>query len=217
MSNEFYYNKMPLNKDSKAVGNCVIVEIVPQPHSARKYGNIFLPSKHIENTQLIVGKIHSASSLAKEEDMKEGDLVFYDKGSAYGLPPETVGTLIVTHMENIIAKVELQDSMVIDAIPYGRRLMVGDFTPEATEAGGIIIVEAAQVRSNVNVVHRLGTGDLNEDGSHTGFPFDEGATIVVDYDMCTALTVSEKKVYIVDIDKVIAIIHEDEPKPKKKK
>ena len=37
-----YANKIPLTEESKAVGDFVIIKMVEQPNSARKYGNIFL-------------------------------------------------------------------------------------------------------------------------------------------------------------------------------
>jgi co-chaperonin GroES (HSP10) len=210
--NDYYTNKMPIDEDTVAVNDAVIVKIIEQPNSSRKYGNIFLPTKHIENTQLIIGQIHSSGHLAKKEGMKEGELVFYDKGSAFGHPPETPGTLIVTYMENVIAKVTLKDDEVVDAIPFGDRIMVGEYQPEATEIGGIIIAENAQVRSNINTVHRIGTGNVDAKGKSTKFPVKKGDQVVVDYDKCTSLTVSEEKMYIIDLEKVLAVIQEEKPK-----
>ena len=213
----YYAKKMPLSKDSKAKGQYVIVEIIPQPNSSRKFGNIYIPHKHSENMQLIIGKISSAGDGAKIEGMDKGQLVFYDRGSAFGLPPEKEGTFIVTHMENVIAKVELDGESIGDALPFGDRIMVEDFKTEAEVVGGIIIAETAQMRSNMNTVHRIGVGNIGKDGKNTEFPCKAGDTVVLDYEKCTSLTVSHKKVYIVDLDKVLAVVVEDKPEPKPKK
>ncbi len=79
-----YVNKIPLTEESKAVGSYVIIRIIKQPNSARKYGNIFLPGEHILNSQLIVGEIHDSGPDALIEGMNVGDLVFYDRLSAFG-------------------------------------------------------------------------------------------------------------------------------------
>jgi co-chaperonin GroES (HSP10) len=211
--NDYYTNKMPLNEDSKAVNDAVIVKIIKQPNSSRKYGNIYLPTEHIENTQLIIGQIHSSGHIAKKECMNEGDLVFYDKGSAFGHPPEIEGTLIITYMENVIAKVIVEGDDVVDAIPFGERIMVGEFTPEATEIDGIILPDSGQIRSNINTVHRIGTGNIDSDK----FPVKEGDKVVVDYEKCTSLTVSKEKMYIIDLEKVLGKVVEPKPKKSKKK
>ena len=36
-----YSNKIPLAEKSVAIGGFVIIEIIPQQNSSRKYGNIF--------------------------------------------------------------------------------------------------------------------------------------------------------------------------------
>jgi co-chaperonin GroES (HSP10) len=211
--NDYYTNKMALDEDSKAVYDTVIIKIIEQPNSSRKYGNIFLPTKHIENTQLIIGEIHSAGAMAKKENMNDGDLVFYDKGSAFGHPPETVGTYIVTYMENVIAKVSVEEGEVVDAVPYGERVMVGDYKPEATQIGDIYIPESGQVRSNLNTIHRIGTGNHDTDS----FPVKEGDNVIVDYEKSTTLKISDKTVYIIDLDNVLAVVKDEEPKKKTKK
>ncbi len=192
-----YVNKIPLTEESVAVGGFVIIKIIEQPNSARKYGNIFLPGKHVLNTQLIIGKIHSSGPDALVEGMNVGDLVFYDRLSAFGHPPEIEGTLIVTNKENVIAKVTLEDNEVTDAIPFGARIMVEEYKPEATEVGGIIIAETAQTRSSRNIVHRLGIGNIDKNGNRTEFPIKEGDEIVLVYDKCIELSIGHKKCYII--------------------
>lgn len=212
-----YVNKIPLTEDSKAIGAFVIIKIIKQPNSARKFGNIFLPGEHILNSQLIIGEIHDSGPDALVEGMNVGDLVFYDRLSAFGHPPEEEGILIVTNKENVIAKVTLEDNEVKDAIPFGDRLMVGEYKPEATEVGGILIAETAQTRSCLNIVHRLGVGNIDKDGNRTKFPFKEGDEIVMVYDKCVELTIGQKKCYIIHVNNVLGIMVDDTPKPKKKR
>lgn len=212
-----YTNKIPIDKDSVAMGDTAIIEIIEQPNSARKYGNIFIPGKSSENTALILGMVKSVGHISAKEGMEVGDLVFYDKGSAYGHPPETVGTFIITHMENIIAKVFLTPEYGIgDAIPYGDRIMVEEFKAVAEMVGDIHIAESAQERSNKNKCLRLGVGAVDKEGNHTEFPFAEGDQLVLDYDKCDEITVNLKKRYIIKLENVIGLVVEDKPKAKKK-
>lgn len=215
-----YCNKVPLTENSVAIGGYLIIEIVPQPNSARKFGNIFLPGEHTLNTQLIVGQIKSSGNRALVEGMDVGEFVLYDRASAFGHPPEKAGTLISTHMENVIAKVILEDGHVEDAIPFGDRIMVGDYKKVDTEVGGIILPDSALERSNYNVVRRLGIGNLHKNGNRTEFPVKEGDNIIMVYDKCVELSMNKKKCYIIHMNNVLGIVVDDEPqsepKPKAK-
>lgn len=211
-----YRNKVPLTENSIAIGGFVIIEIIPQPNSSRKYGNIFLPGAHILNTQLIVGKIKSAGHKALVEGMDVGELVLYDRASAFGHPPEKEGTLITTHMENVIAKVTLGDGKVEDAIPFGDRIMVGGIKQIATEIGGIVIPDSALERSNYNIVKRLGVGNIDNNGNRTEFPIKEGDKVIVLYDKCVELSMNKEKCYIIYLSRVIGVVIDDEVKTKTK-
>jgi len=212
-----YINKVPLTEKSVAIGNFVIIEIIPQPNSSRKYGNIFLPGEHTLNTQLMVGEIKSAGNKAMIEGMDVGQLVLYDRASAFGHPPEIEGTLITTHMENVIAKVTLGDGKVEDAIPFGDRIMVGDYKKVETEVGGIVIPDSAIERSNYNIVKRLGIGNIDKNGNRTEFPIKEGDNIIMVYDKCVELSMNKEKCYIIYLSMVLGIVIDDEPKPKTKR
>ena len=211
-----YSNKVPLTENSVAIGGFLIIEIIPQPNSARKFGNIFLPGEHTLNSQLIVGKIKSAGNKALVEGMDVGELVLYDRASAFGHPPEKEGTLISTHMENVIAKVTLGNGNVEDAIPFGDRIMVGDYEKIDTEVGGIVIPDSALERSNYNVVKRLGIGNIDKNGNRTEFPVKEGDNIIMIYDKCIELSMNKKKCYIIHLNNVLGVVIDDEPKSEPK-
>jgi len=211
-----YCNKVPLTENSVAIGGYLIIEIIPQPNSARKFGNIFLPGEHTLNTQLIVGEIKSSGNRALIEGMNVGELVLYDRASAFGHPPEKAGTLISTHMENVIAKVILEDGRVEDAIPFGDRLMVGDYKKVETEVAGIFIPDSALERSNYNVVKRLGVGNLRRNGTRTEFPVKEGDNIVMVYDKCVEISMNKKKCYIIHLNNVLGVVVDDEPQSEPK-
>ena len=97
-----YDDKCRLTKKSKAINDLIIIEILEQDENRNQRGGIFLPEVVTVNCDLLKGKIISVGEDAKKFNVKEGDVVLYDKASAYYGPPETVGTIIVTHVDNII-------------------------------------------------------------------------------------------------------------------
>ncbi len=101
-----YSEKVHLTKDSVALGDNVIIEIVEQEANRLQRGGIFLPDVHTVNCELLKGKVVSVGHDAKKFNLNEGEFVLYDKWSAFYKPPESAGTLIVTKVDNIICIVE---------------------------------------------------------------------------------------------------------------
>lgn len=97
-----YAHKCPITKQSKAMNERVIIEIIEQDENRFKRDGIYLPESVIVNCDLLKGKILSVGEKAKKYNVKVGDVVLYDKASAYYVPPEIVGTLIITDVENIV-------------------------------------------------------------------------------------------------------------------
>ncbi len=100
-----YDQKCRINKKSKALNDSVIIEILKQPVNRLQRGGIFLPEVSIFNTDLLKGIVTSIGPDAKKYNVKVGDLVLYDKLSAFFQPPEKAGTIIITKIENIICVV----------------------------------------------------------------------------------------------------------------
>lgn len=104
-----YSDKIHLNPKSRALSDNVIIEILPQDNSKNKVGNIILPEKTTLNMDMLKGRISSLGPEAKRMGLKTGDIILYDKWSAYYKPPETPGTFIITKIENIICKVKQEN------------------------------------------------------------------------------------------------------------
>lgn len=96
-----YDNKVRLTKKSKAINDLVIIEIIEQDENRLQRGGIFLPESTTTNYDMLKGVIISVGPNAEKMCVEEGDVVLYDKASAYYGPPENAGTLIITHVENI--------------------------------------------------------------------------------------------------------------------
>jgi co-chaperonin GroES (HSP10) len=101
-----YADKCRITKKSKAVNDLVIIEILEQEENRLQRGGIFLPETTTVNCEMLKGKIISVGEKAKKFNVKEGDVVLYDKASAYYGPPEAVGTLVITNVENVICVFE---------------------------------------------------------------------------------------------------------------
>lgn len=97
-----YDDKCRITLDSKAMNDLIIIEIVEQSETRNQRGGIYLPESVTENCDLLKGKIISVGKDAKKFNVKKGDVVLYDKASAYYGPPETVGTVVITHVDNLI-------------------------------------------------------------------------------------------------------------------
>jgi co-chaperonin GroES (HSP10) len=97
-----YSDKCRITKKSKAVNDLVIIEILPQDETRLQRGGIYLPDSVTVNSEMLKGKIIDVGPTAKKYNVKKGDVVLYDKASAYYGPPEDDGTLIITHVENVI-------------------------------------------------------------------------------------------------------------------
>jgi co-chaperonin GroES (HSP10) len=104
-----YSEKIHLSSTSTALGDNVIIEILPQDDSKNKIGNIILPEKTTLNMDMLKGRISSIGPDAKKMGLSEGDIILYDKWSAYYKPPETPSTFIITNIENIICKVKQEN------------------------------------------------------------------------------------------------------------
>jgi co-chaperonin GroES (HSP10) len=101
-----YSDKIHLTSTSRALGDHVIIEILPQDDSKNKVGNIILPEKSTLNMDMLKGRISSIGANASKMGLSVGDIILYDKWSAYYKPPESPGTYIITEIENIICKVK---------------------------------------------------------------------------------------------------------------
>ena len=101
-----YEVKCPLVKTSKALNDLIIIEIIEQDKNRLQRGGIHLPEVHTSNFDLMKGKILSVGPKAEKYNVKNGDIVLYDKASAHFHPPEKVGTLIITNVENIICVIK---------------------------------------------------------------------------------------------------------------
>lgn len=97
-----YDNKVHLTKKSKAINDLVIIEILEQDSNRLQRDGIYIPETATLNCDMLKGKIISVGEQAKKFNVYENDIVLYDKASAYYGPPEKAGTLIITHVENII-------------------------------------------------------------------------------------------------------------------
>jgi len=96
-----YASKVHLTHNSKALNDNVIIEILEQENSSKKYGDIILPETALINVQMLKGKVISVGPDITD-NLNVGDIVMYDAMSAYYCPPQTPGTLIITKYENVI-------------------------------------------------------------------------------------------------------------------
>jgi co-chaperonin GroES (HSP10) len=101
-----YDDKCRLTKKSKAINDLVIIEIIEQDEDRLQRDGIYLPESSTVNCDMLKGKILSVGEKAKKYNVKKGDIVLYDKASAYYGPPEKAGTLIITNVENVIYVLE---------------------------------------------------------------------------------------------------------------
>ena len=104
-----------------------------------------------------------------------------------------------------------------EALEFIEEVRSKGYKPEDTVVGGIIIAETAQTRSNRNIIHRIGIGNIDKDGNRTKFPVKKGDEIILSYDKCIELSVSDTKCYIIPLHNILGIIVEDKPKKKKKR
>jgi co-chaperonin GroES (HSP10) len=201
-----YENSVQLTSESVAHGFNVIIEILPQPETATKHGNIFLPKKAYEGLQAIMGKLVSVGEQAHEDGLCEGDVVMFDKDSAWGSPSIVAGVLAVTHSENVL--VRILDHMGTDIQPYGARVIVDDIQATEVQIGGIYLPDESQTKSNVVKIHKLGTGRFKGDKCITEFPFKVGDKAVIEWTKTIKITVSGKLKTVVDLRFFKALIKE---------
>jgi hypothetical protein len=110
-----YSEKVHLTKDSKAMNDMVILEIV-QPHAkSHRYGTIIVPEAHSINAQALRGRVVSIGPDVTI-NLKPGDIVLYDRFSAFYNPPTTPGTLVITRVENVICLTDIEDLEEIAAV-----------------------------------------------------------------------------------------------------
>ena len=101
-----YADKVHLTEKSTALNDLVIIKIVEQDSNRLQHGGIFLPDVHTTNCELLKGELVSVGPDALKFNIHVGDIVLYDKWSAFYKPPDTAGTFIITKVENIICTVE---------------------------------------------------------------------------------------------------------------
>jgi len=99
-----YERKVHLSENSKPLNDLVVIKIVEQDSTKQKAGDIFLPSACATNVELIKGEIVALGPEASRANIKKGDIILYDKWSTFYKPPTTVGTFVITKIENVISK-----------------------------------------------------------------------------------------------------------------
>lgn len=104
--NGLYEDKVHLTEGAVALNNAVVIEIVEQDETKQQIGGIYLPDEVVENCELVKGKIVSIGHNAAHINIKIGDIVFYDRYSAFYNPPIRPGVLIITNVENVIGIAE---------------------------------------------------------------------------------------------------------------
>lgn len=101
-----YEEKIHLTKDSIAMNDVVIIEILEQDANRNRVGGIYMPESATQNMDMLKGKLISVGPEAKKKNLKKDDVILYDKWSSFYKPPETPGTLVVTKCENVICKIK---------------------------------------------------------------------------------------------------------------
>jgi co-chaperonin GroES (HSP10) len=99
-----YDKKVHLNDDSKALNDLVIIKIIEQEAGKGIRDGIHIPDAALVNIELIKGEVVDAGPAAKQDGVSVGDVILYDKFSAFYKPPTTPGTFIITRCGNVIVK-----------------------------------------------------------------------------------------------------------------
>ncbi len=101
-----YGEKIHLDEKSIAMNDLVLIKILEQDESRNKVGDLYMPESATQNMDMLKGEIISVGPIASRKMIKKGDVILYDKWSAFYKPPETPGTFIITNCENVICKIK---------------------------------------------------------------------------------------------------------------
>lgn len=105
-----YDRRVHLSEKSIALNDLVIIEMVEQESLKGTIDGIIIPESSIVNTELIKGRVVSAGPAAKIDGVRVGDVVLYDRFSAFYKPPVEKGVFIITRAENVIVKFPSEDA-----------------------------------------------------------------------------------------------------------
>ena len=102
-----YYSRYPLTQDMNIYGKKVMLEILEQTQLKDKadLGIISRTDKMLTNVALLRARIVSVGNTI-DSDLVPGDVVFYDRYAAYGMPPANPGILVIVSENDIIFKEE---------------------------------------------------------------------------------------------------------------
>ena len=100
-----YKEKVHLSETSIACNDSVIIKQIEQEETRNMRDGIYLPESATHNTELIKGVVMSCGPDAVRDNIKVGDTILYDRFSAFYNPPVSIGTFIITKVENVIVKI----------------------------------------------------------------------------------------------------------------
>ncbi len=99
-----YKEKVHLSEKSIACNDLVIIKILEQEECRNMRHGFYLPDDVTHNTELIKGIVMSCGPDALRDNISVGNIVLYDRFSAFYNPPLNEGTFIITKIENVIVK-----------------------------------------------------------------------------------------------------------------
>lgn len=91
-------------------------------------------------------------------------------------------------------------------IPLGDKVVVKRLESEQTTAGGIVLPDAAQAKSQQGKVLSVGDGRALADGSRAAHQVSEGDRVVFDRYAGTELTVDGQQLLIMPESEIIAVL-----------
>lgn len=105
--NIMYEEVTKLTDKSIPCNDCVLIRSLYNERS-KEIGGIVLPQQYYkdENTKTAKGEIVAIGKDAKEKGLNVGDVVLYDKYSAFCRPGEKAGRVLITRFENILAVIK---------------------------------------------------------------------------------------------------------------
>jgi co-chaperonin GroES (HSP10) len=105
--NFMYEEVTKLNDKSIPCNDCVLLRSVFNERS-KEINGIILPQQYYkdENTKTAKGEVIALGKDAQNKGLNVGDIVLYDKYSAFCRPGEKVGRALITRFENILAVIK---------------------------------------------------------------------------------------------------------------
>jgi co-chaperonin GroES (HSP10) len=187
-----------INDKSVAIGKKVIIKIIEQDEQRKKYGNIIIPDKNIINDQLLRGEVVSVGPDTKGENLKTGDVVLYDKLSAYYRPSESPGTYIITDIENVVCIIPDENGI---PTPIGDRILLEQTKRTERKITGtdLVLPEIADDGQDTSTVIRVGKG-CNEEY----IPVVEGNSVIAYNRNMMRITIDQRTFVIVPSENLLA-------------